>query len=105
MGEKVILNTGFAVWIGDIIVTNGCASRLDGVSCRIDSQKTDDTAFVFEEIERGWWPAVGFLDIKKIWRGQCFLEPPFEVGAVDPEFGVQRWNQRVFSVCSPVEVK
>lgn len=92
MVKKIVLNAGFAVWIGDVVVANVCASRLSGFRCRINGDKTNHLTLVLKDIERGGWFAIGFFDIEKVGSGHCLLNPSFEVGTIDPGFGIQMWN-------------
>ena len=85
MGEEIALHTGFAVWVSDEVVANVCPTGLIGVRCRVDSEKTDNPSFILEEIERGRWFSICFLDIEEVASGDCLLDCAFKVGAVDPE--------------------
>ena len=88
MGEKIILNTRFAVWVSDIVVANVRASGLGGIRFRINGEKSNNPALILEDIERGRWLPVGFLDIEKVGSGHCLLDSAFEVGTVDPKSSV-----------------
>jgi len=88
VGQEVVLDPGFAVWVGDVVVANVCTSGLSWFRCRIDSEDADFPALVLEDIERRGRFAVGFLDIEKVGRGHCLLDCAFEVGAVDPESSI-----------------
>lgn len=90
MGEKIVLNPGFAVWVSDVVMANACTSRLGGVRGRVNGEKANNTALILEEIERGGWFSIGFLDIEKVGSGYCVLDSPFEVGTVDPESSDER---------------
>ena len=85
VGEKVFLDPGFAVWVSDIIMANVCASRFIWSRCRVNGEKTDGPTLVLEDIKRGRWFAIGFLDIKKVGGGHCLLGCAFEVGTIDPD--------------------
>ena len=88
VGEEVVLDPRFAVWVGDVVVANVCASGLGGFRRRVNSEEADGPTLVFEDIERRRWSAIGFLDIKKVRSGHCLLDRAFEVGAIDPKSGI-----------------
>ena len=52
VSEKVILHSGFAVWVSDVVMANVCASRLSGFRRRVNGEKTDGPTLVLEDIER-----------------------------------------------------
>ena len=85
MSEKIVLDPGFAVWVSDVIMANVCASRFIGFRCRVNGEKTDGLALVLENIKRGGWLGIGFLDIKKVGGSHCLLDRAFEVGTIDPD--------------------
>ena len=85
VGEKVILDPGFAVWVGNEVVANVRAPGLSRFGCGVNGEKTDCPALVLEDIERRGWLAIGFLNIKKVWSSHRLFDSAFEVGTVDPE--------------------
>ena len=105
MGEEVVLDPGFAVWVRDVVVANVCASGLGGFRYRVDSEKADGPTLVLEDIERRGRFAIGFLDIKKVRSGHCLLDRAFEVGAIDPNPVFRYGNGEYMVSHSPVEVK
>ena len=88
VGEEVILNPRFAVWVGDVVVANVCASGLSGFRRRVNGENADDPTLVLENINRGGRFTVGFLDITKVRSGHCLLDCAFEVGTIDPESNI-----------------
>jgi len=92
VGEKIVLNPGFAVGVSNVVVADVCASGLSGFGCRVNGNKADGPTLVFEDIQRRGWFAIGFLNVKEVRSGHCLLDSAFEVGAIDPESGVQMRN-------------
>jgi len=88
VGEEVVLNPGFAVWVGDEVVADVCTSGLGGIRCRINGKKANGPTLVLENIERRGRFAIGFLYIEKVRSGHCLLDPAFEVGAIDPKSNI-----------------
>ena len=84
MGEKIVLNTGFTVWVCDVVVANVCTSRLGGIGCRVNGEKSNNSTLILKDKERGGRFSVGFLDIEKVGSGHCVLDRSFKVRAVDP---------------------
>ena len=89
MGEEVVLNAGFAVWVRNVVVANVCASGLSGVGRRVNSEKTDGPTLVLKDIDRRGRFSVGFSGIEKVRSGHCLLDRTFEVRAVDPKSNIR----------------
>ena len=88
VGEEVVLNPRFTVWVGDVVVANVCTSGLSGIRCRVNGEKPDVPTLILEDIYRRGGFTIGFLYIEKVRSDHCLLDRAFEVGAIDPKSSI-----------------